>query len=130
MVIFLKLKFSTIFARFFISMINTLNFLNFEQAISTGWILVDYWAPWCAPCLTQLPILEQLAIEVQGEITVAKVDINDNKLIAQKQGIKNIPSLVLYFNGTEIQRFAGIHSKEIMLNSILKTKKTYDFTSN
>ncbi len=111
-------------------MINTLNFLNFEQAISTGWILVDYWAPWCAPCLTQLPILEQLAIEVQGEITVAKVDINDNKLIAQKQGIKNIPSLVLYFNGTEIQRFAGIHSKEIMLNSILKTKKTYDFTSN
>jgi thioredoxin 1 len=111
-------------------MIESLNFINFDKFIAKGWILVDYWAPWCAPCLVQDPILNQLSDELSNEIQVAKVDIQDNKVIAQKQGIKNIPVSVLYFDGREIQRFAGLHSKQIMKNNIQKTLKTYDFTSN
>jgi len=88
--------------------------------ISKGLVLVDYWAEWCAPCLAQNPILEEIAKAVKGEALVGKVDISDNRVIADQQRVKNIPTLILYKNGVEIQRFAGIQSKEIMIQNIQK----------
>ena len=99
-------------------MIKNLNFLNFEETISKGLVLVDYWAEWCAPCKSQDPLLEIIAKKTKDIATVAKVDINDNRVIANDQKVKNIPTLVLYKDGKEIQRFAGIQTTDIIINSI------------
>ena len=99
-------------------MIKNLNFLSFEKTISKGLVLVDYWAEWCAPCKNQDPLLEIIEAKVKDIATVAKVDINDNRVIANNQRVKNIPTLILYNDGKEVQRFAGIQSTAIIINSI------------
>ncbi len=99
-------------------MILDLNFITFDKQISNGLTLVDYWAEWCAPCVTQDPILEEIANEIEEIAIIAKVNIADNRVIADQQKVKNIPTLILYKDGLEIQRFAGIQSKEIIINSI------------
>lgn len=101
-------------------MIKDLNYLNFKDNIQTGIVLVDYWAYWCIPCLTQEPVLVEIAKAIGNKAMIAKVDINDNKVIAKEQNVKNIPSLILYKNGREIQRFTDIQSKEIIINAINK----------
>ena len=101
-------------------MIKDLNYLNFKDNIQSGIVLVDYWAYWYIPCLTQDPILKEIEVEIGDKALIAKVDINDNKVIAKEQNVKNIPSLILYKNGREIQRFTGIQSKEIIINAINK----------
>lgn len=101
-------------------MIKNLNYLNFQDSIESGVVLVDFWAYWCIPCLTQDPILNDIAKEMSHKALIAKVDINDNKFIANEQRVKNIPTLILYKNGKEIQRFSGIQSKETIINAIEK----------
>lgn len=103
-------------------MIQDLNFITFSKEIANGLVLVDYWAQWCAPCLAQNPILEEIAEEVKDIAIIVKVDIADNRVIADQQKVKNIPTLILYKDGVEIQRFAGIQSKEIIINSIQNNK--------
>jgi thioredoxin 1 len=101
-------------------MIKNLNYLDFHESIKKGVCLVDYWAFWCIPCLTQDPILEEIEKEIGHKALIAKVDINDNKVIAHQQRVRNIPTLILYKEGQEIERFSGIQSKEIIINSIEK----------
>lgn len=101
-------------------MIKHLNLMNFEDEIAQGFVLVDYWAPWCQPCLDQNPILEEIAIELNDRVKVYKVDVNDNRVISNKEGVKNIPLLVLYKDAKAIARFQGIQSKEMLMHSILK----------
>jgi len=99
-------------------MIKDLNFITFSKAISSGLVLVDYWAEWCQPCLAQNPILDEIAEEIKEIAIVAKVDISDNRVIADQQKVKNIPTLILYRNGKEIHRYNGIQSKEIIIKNI------------
>lgn len=99
-------------------MIKNLNYITFKEATSKELVLVDYWADWCAPCIAQNPILKEIAQEVEAFAKVYKVDINDNRVIADQQKVRNIPTLILYKNGIEIHRFAGISSKEMIINNI------------
>lgn len=98
-------------------MIKDLNFTNFNTELAEGWVLVDYWAHWCIPCRTQDPIIQEVADLLNGVLSIAKVDINENKYISNEQKVKNIPTLVLYHNGIEIERFSGLQSKESILNN-------------
>lgn len=105
-------------------MIKDLNFTNFNTELAAGWVLVDYWAHWCIPCQTQDPIIQKIATALEGKIQVFKVDINDNRVIADQEKVRNIPTLILYHNGMEMERFRGIQSKETILNNKhLKTLK-------
>jgi thioredoxin 1 len=104
-------------------MIQHLNLMNFETEIARGICLVDFWADWCQPCLDQNPVLEDIALEVEPQIRVFKVDVNDNRVISNQQGVKNIPLLILYQDGKEKLRFQGIQSKEIITNAISKLVK-------
>jgi len=101
-------------------MIQHLNLMNFEGKIAQGLVLVDYWAPWCQPCLDQNPVLDKIADELMPQVQVFKVDVNDNRVISNKEGVQNIPLLILYQDGKPIARFQGIQSKEIIIRSILK----------
>lgn len=103
-------------------MIENLNFTNFDSYLSEGLVVVDFWANWCQPCLFQDPILKELALEVQEYARIAKINISDNRFIADQQKVKNIPTIILYKDGLEIKRFSGIQSKEILLQNIQKLR--------
>jgi thioredoxin 1 len=74
-------------------------------------VLVDYWAEWCGPCKSIAPVLEQVATEYQGRIKVAKINVDENKLVPAKFGIRGIPTLMLFKNGNVEATRVGALSK-------------------
>ena len=82
---------------------------DFDQQILKSEIpaLVDFWAAWCGPCRTVGPIVEELADEYKGKIKVAKLDVDSNKQIASKYGVRGIPTLMLFKDGQIVDQIVG-----------------------
>ena len=78
---------------------------NFSNKIKSGVVLVDFWAAWCGPCKMMGPVLNDLAEDVEGKVTIAKVNVEEQKMTASKFKIRSIPTMILFKNGTEIHRF-------------------------
>jgi thioredoxin 1 len=98
----------------------TLTEQNFQQQTKNKLVLVDFWAEWCAPCRMMAPVLNEVASELKGNSHVGKVDIQQYQSLANKFKVRNIPTLILLKNGTEINRFVGIKSKDFLLKEIAK----------
>lgn len=96
---------------------------TFQKDIKKGKILVDFWAPWCGPCRMLTPILEELENDFKGEITVAKLNIDENPDITSQFGIMSIPTMIFFENGQPIEKISGYHPKEI-LSDYLTSKLT------
>ena len=90
---------------------------NFETEVlkSEKPVLIDFWATWCGPCMRQGPLVEELAEEGYA---VGKVDVDQNMALAQQFRVVSIPTLILFKNGTEVQRFVGLTSKEDLKNAL------------
>jgi thioredoxin 1 len=74
-------------------------------------VLVDFWASWCAPCKMLKPLLEELALEYQGRVTVAELDVDANPATASRFGVLSIPTLILFRGGKPAQRIVGYQPK-------------------
>ena len=87
---------------------------NFEQAVikEDKPVLVDFWAPWCRPCMMISPILDELAGEYNGKITIARIDVDQSPKTAAKYSIMSIPTLLLFKNGEPVSHMVGLRPKE------------------
>ena len=99
----------------------TLTEANFDTEVlqSKLPVLVDFWAEWCGPCRMLSPIIDELATEFSGKAKVGKVNVDQNQMIAERYGIRSIPTLILFKNGEIIEQIVGSQTKEV-----LKTKLT------
>jgi thioredoxin 1 len=88
--------------------------MQVEDALQTGTALVDFGAPWCAPCRLQEPIVERLARAFKGRAAVRIVNVDKSKDLAEQLEITSIPTLILFQDGRELKRFIGLQSMEAL----------------
>lgn len=74
-------------------------------------VLVDFWAEWCGPCHAVAPVLEQIAKEQNENLTIAKLEVDENPVTASVYGIRSIPTMILFKNGKPINQISGARPK-------------------
>lgn len=96
----------------------TLTDKNFDHQTIGKIVLVDFWAEWCAPCKMMAPILNDVASELSGDKYVGKLNIEEFQSMAQRFNVRSIPTLILFKDGKEINRFVGIKTKDFLLKAM------------
>lgn len=96
---------------------------NFNNKIKKGVVLVDFWAEWCMPCRMMAPVLNDVAETSEGKATVYKLNVDEQRQVAAKYGIRNIPTMILFKDGKEVERIIGMKPKESLISSIDKAQK-------
>ena len=86
---------------------------NFEELLGTGKPMVlDFWAEWCGPCRMVSPIIDELAQEYEGRVTIGKINVDENDDVVGRFGIRNIPTVIFFKNGEMVDKIVGATSKD------------------
>ena len=91
---------------------------DFNESIESGVTLVDFWAPWCGPCMMQGPIVDKVAEKVEGKAQVVKINVDESMQIAMKYKIQSIPTLVVFKEGEVEHQLIGLQSEEQLISAI------------
>ena len=93
---------------------------NFEREVisSDQPVLVDFWAEWCQPCRMLAPTIDEIADEYAGKAKIGKLDIDDNRAVSAKFGIRSIPTVLLFKNGEPVKQFVGLTQKADLAKAI------------
>lgn len=100
-----------------------LNAATFQNEVidSPTPVLVDFWADWCMPCKMLGPVIDEVAGDFEGKIKVAKVNVDTDKDLAAKYGIRGIPTVLLFKNGEVVDRMVGVQPKQEIAQRLNKT---------
>jgi len=95
---------------------------SFSQEVlkAEGKVLVDFWAPWCGPCLMLSPIIEEVGLELKDKVKVVKMNVDENPQISQEYGITSIPTVILFEKGKVVEKIIGFRMKQDYIDSINK----------
>ncbi len=94
---------------------------NFEQTVKTNkLVLIDFWANWCGPCRALAPTIAEVAKEYSGKVLVAKLDVDENPVTAEKFQVFSIPTMILFKDGAEIDRLVGLCPKNRITDTLAK----------
>ena len=104
------------------SAVQEINDKNFEiEVINSDFpVLIDFWAPWCAPCRAIGPVVDELANDYNGKLKVVKMNVDDNPLTPSRFGVRSIPNLLLFKNGQVKDQIVGAVPKQMFVQAIDK----------
>lgn len=95
---------------------------NFQEEVldATKPVLVDFWAPWCSYCTKLVPILEELSEEMNEQIKIAKVNVDENRSLAQRYGVMGLPTMIVFKNGEQAEMMTGYFPKANIVSKLEK----------
>lgn len=101
-------------------MAKVINSSEFKDEVlnSNDVVLIDFFAEWCGPCKMLAPIVEELSKEMAGKAKVFKVDVDKSGDIAQKYGIMGVPTVIIFKNGTAVDKMVGFQPKEVLKSKV------------